>query len=418
MLNRQHQISLNKCRYVLAIYELHGVSRAAQQLGRSQTAVTKALREVENAMGVELFERSHLGTRPTIYGQTLAKRLGFARAELQKAGKFYRENGGVVTDTDRLPILNMTLSDHRLLAFVRCCEFESIGVAAASLEITPMAIKKSLTDIERTMQTTLFDLSTAGLATPTPVAREIARAIKVAFAELEIALDEVASLNGLTRGIVRIGTVPAVRTVINARTIARFHARFPQIQVRTFDSNIESCELALRNGEIDLIAGPFYAPTGEDLIAIPFMRTTASMLVRQDHSIASEHLLKIADLQSVDWVLPPEYVPMRRAFNEFFQELGLSEISSFVETGSNSTMRSLILEGQFVAVSPDYEFFDDIKSGRIRRLTLHPHLIPAFAKLSWNSHILYRRHSALSAAAKEFVDILQQTADEVVAELA
>jgi DNA-binding transcriptional LysR family regulator len=61
---------------VLRLVETGSVSAAAHDLGLSQSAVTKSLKELETLFGVPLFDRESRGLRPTIYCDPLER---FAR---------------------------------------------------------------------------------------------------------------------------------------------------------------------------------------------------------------------------------------------------------------------------------------------------------------------------------------------------
>jgi len=56
-----------------SIVELGSIHRAAAVHGLSQPGASKLVREIEDAVGVPLFERSPTGTRPTAYGLRAAK---------------------------------------------------------------------------------------------------------------------------------------------------------------------------------------------------------------------------------------------------------------------------------------------------------------------------------------------------------
>lgn len=60
--------------YVLAVQEHGGIGRAAEALGISQPALTKAIQRVEAAAGLPLFERSANGMAPTHAGQVFIER--------------------------------------------------------------------------------------------------------------------------------------------------------------------------------------------------------------------------------------------------------------------------------------------------------------------------------------------------------
>ncbi|RJY10042.1 LysR family transcriptional regulator [Aurantiacibacter aquimixticola] len=63
-----------KLGHFLAVYETGTFSAAAQQNGVSQQAVSKSVARLEEALGVELFQRSSFGATPTRYAERLARR--------------------------------------------------------------------------------------------------------------------------------------------------------------------------------------------------------------------------------------------------------------------------------------------------------------------------------------------------------
>lgn len=76
---------MQQLRYFLAVVEQGGFTRAAQQLGRTQQAVSKALRLLEDDLGVRLLDREAGGPRPTAFGLML---LDFARRVTRDEAEF------------------------------------------------------------------------------------------------------------------------------------------------------------------------------------------------------------------------------------------------------------------------------------------------------------------------------------------
>lgn len=76
---------MQQLRYFLAVVEHGGFTRAAQQLGRTQQAVSKALRLLEADLGVRLLDREAGAPRPTAFGLML---LEFARRVTRDEGEF------------------------------------------------------------------------------------------------------------------------------------------------------------------------------------------------------------------------------------------------------------------------------------------------------------------------------------------
>jgi DNA-binding transcriptional LysR family regulator len=90
-------MQMQQLRYFLAVVEHGGFTRAAEQLGRTQQAVSKALRLLEADVGVRLLDRDTGAPRPTAFGLLLlesARRMtreeGEFRARLQQLGSTSR----------------------------------------------------------------------------------------------------------------------------------------------------------------------------------------------------------------------------------------------------------------------------------------------------------------------------------------
>jgi LysR family transcriptional regulator, nitrogen assimilation regulatory protein len=74
-------MQLQQLRYFLAVLDQGGFTRAAQHLGRTQQAVSKAMRQLESELGVRLLDRESGIPGPTAFGRELA---AFARRVLHE----------------------------------------------------------------------------------------------------------------------------------------------------------------------------------------------------------------------------------------------------------------------------------------------------------------------------------------------
>jgi len=70
----KRRLKLRDLDILLAVVETGSMGKAAKRLNTSQPAVSKAVVELEDALGVRLVDRSRRGVVPTPYGLALAKR--------------------------------------------------------------------------------------------------------------------------------------------------------------------------------------------------------------------------------------------------------------------------------------------------------------------------------------------------------
>lgn len=78
---------LRHLRHALGLAEHRNFARAAEALHITQSALSRSIQSLEASLGVILFDRSHGGVEPTLYGQLLLKNardLDLAARELQR----------------------------------------------------------------------------------------------------------------------------------------------------------------------------------------------------------------------------------------------------------------------------------------------------------------------------------------------
>src|ERR1700759_2634054 len=69
----KRRLKLRDLDTLLAVVETGSMGKAAKRLNISQPAVSKAIVELEDALGVQLFDRSRRGVVPTLCGLALRK---------------------------------------------------------------------------------------------------------------------------------------------------------------------------------------------------------------------------------------------------------------------------------------------------------------------------------------------------------
>jgi DNA-binding transcriptional LysR family regulator len=79
------RLKLRDMRILMAVAECGTMGKAAEKLAVSQPAVSKAISDMERAVGVRLLDRGQSGVEPTAYGRALIKR-GIAMLDEMRQG--------------------------------------------------------------------------------------------------------------------------------------------------------------------------------------------------------------------------------------------------------------------------------------------------------------------------------------------
>ena len=81
------EIDVPRLRQLALIVRHRSFSKAAESMGISQPALSKSIRSLERALGVQLLERGRFGAMPTAFGLALVRHADSIDAELRSASQ-------------------------------------------------------------------------------------------------------------------------------------------------------------------------------------------------------------------------------------------------------------------------------------------------------------------------------------------
>ena len=129
----------------IAVVDAGSIRGAARQLNMSQPALTRALQQLEEELGVQLMDRSGRGVTPTAAGTAFLSRARVAEAELRKA---FEEARKAVDDGTRLLALGVSPVGASLLLpeLVITLQCQHPKTRIRILETTPSALLSLVRD--------------------------------------------------------------------------------------------------------------------------------------------------------------------------------------------------------------------------------------------------------------------------------
>lgn len=74
-----------RLRHFLAVFELGSIGQASEKLLLTQPALSKSIRQLEDELGVRLFDRTPMGVVPTVFGNALALHAKSIEAQIRDA---------------------------------------------------------------------------------------------------------------------------------------------------------------------------------------------------------------------------------------------------------------------------------------------------------------------------------------------
>lgn len=394
------EIGLRHAKIFLAVADSRCVTRAAGLLNRSQTSVTKSLQELEQQLGVAIFDRSSKGVSLTAFGKCLLRHAREAACAFSTAGE---EAASVsMRRTVRMSrISNMDVSDRWLDAFLATAEHQDLAAAAKHLGVTSAAISLSLRKLEDAVGAGLFERTPQAIV-PSATGRLLARYVKLARSHLRHACDELAGMRGANQGRVVVGTLPFVRTIIVPRAITRLLHAHPYLDVATVEGPYEDLAAALRCGDIDLMVGALRGEGADrDLSEERILDDCLSIVARAGHPLNKRGTLHWQALLGYDWILPRRGTPTRELFERGVSLHGLTIPPHVVETSSLVTLRGLLMESDRVTILSRHQILFEEQCGLLAVL---PFELKGTARAIG---ITRRRRGSMSPAAALLADAIR-----------
>ncbi len=135
---------------LIAVVEERAFARAARRAGRARTAVHRAARQLERALGTELFEVTSFGVRPTREAEKLALRAGLAFAEIAQAQAEVATaegTGSGSTTIGAMPLARSLLVARAVLEFAAVRPEHGISILDGPYDSLLTALRRGAADV-------------------------------------------------------------------------------------------------------------------------------------------------------------------------------------------------------------------------------------------------------------------------------
>lgn len=358
-------INLRHLRAFSAVAAAGSIARAADSLFRVASGVTRAISELEGALGRPLFDRRARGMALNAYGELVLARARRIEREFEDA-RTQLAARGIGAPADVRSLFGTILNGRRLAVIASLAEKRSMPAVAHEFGISQPAISGALKDLEEGLGVPLFERKARGLW-PTPAGEIVAFHFKRVLAELRHIGPDIAASEGRLQGSVVVGALPLGRTQILPLAIARLLARHPGLHVATVESPYDALAASLRSGDIDFILGALRpAEDAVDLQQQPLFEDRIAVIARAGHPLAKAgSRIDFNALRKATWALSRKGAPSRELLERFFAQARQAPLVPAVETGDLAVLRGLLLESDMLTAISPHQLRYEIRDGSL-----------------------------------------------------
>lgn len=236
--------------------------------------------------------------------------------------------------------------------FIEVCDCGSIGKAAKSLQVTPQAVSKAISGLEKKLGYSLL-IRTKDGCMPTQRGLEVQRiAVRLQRVQKQ-ALDQIYGIQQEEKSDnqdVRVGVWGSFATIMPVADYADFHTLYPSIRIHMQGyPDLSTCEKALIAGEVDL-AFCGRETDGCGFTGLQEYGSTPYVIVNGNNPLASRERIRLSELAGEKLIGDNAADGRGVAFQEEMDKAGIAPVL-FLPPLSDSLKRTLVMRENYVAFS-------------------------------------------------------------------
>jgi DNA-binding transcriptional LysR family regulator len=243
----------------------------------------------------------------------------------------------------------MDLPDLR--AFLAVADTGSFSRAAERLSLTQPAVSKRIADLERGLDTRLFD-RTGRRVSLTEGGRALLPRARRLLADIEDTRRTIANLSGAVGGRLDMATSHHIGLHRLPGPLRRFTSQFPDAVLALQFMDSEAACNAVAQGEIELAVVTLPAAPAQVLETRTVWHDELVVVASDDHALAGRRRVAAADLVAYPAILPGPGTFTRAIIDTAFSALGVSPVVS-MSTNYLETIRAMVGAGLGWSVLPE-----------------------------------------------------------------
>ncbi len=290
----------------------------------------------------------------------------------------------------------------QLRYFVTVAHKRHFTRAAEELCIAQPALSQQIQALEHEYGVTLFERTSRRVRLTTAGEALLEHAERI-LAAVEIARADLQTFATLKRGRVAIGVLQSLSMYRLPALLARFHARYPGIEITLHESVTEDLLEQIAQGQLDLAL----IHTIEDIFPVhkidphivveAILKEEIVAIVAPNHPLARRRSIAPEELQHEAFLLFKAGSGLRQAL------IHLSDRGHFtphilLESGNIGTIRALVSEGLGISVLP--RTVAESPGQAIVALALDPPIPPRTVMVAWHQRLT---HSLTGTAFLQFL---------------
>lgn len=189
----------------------------------------------------------------------------------------------------------------KLEVFHTIVEAGSLSKAAEALGLTQSAVSHAIASLEAEWGFLLLQRDRSGVRL-TSNGEHVLKIVREILHWNEQLKQQIAAINGLETGTVRIGTFTSVSTQWLPGVIQMFHTKHPSIDIKWFEGDYDEIHDWISNGVVDF--GFLSVSASKSLETIPLKKDRMVCIVPKDHPFSAQEVVALHQIEEEEFIMP------------------------------------------------------------------------------------------------------------------
>lgn len=252
----------------------------------------------------------------------------------------------------------------------------SVRQAARDRHLSQPAITRSIKLLEEELGCDLLHRQSHGVL-PTASGRALIERALAIEAELRSARNEIAEIESVVTGDIRVSASPTVAVNLMPRAILALKEARPRVAVHVDEGVYPQVLPSVRAGDIDLAVCLMPDELSEpELQAEVLLEDSLTPAVRRGHPLTRENDLDLGDLLDGEWIIFGRRGEDRDIYEQTFRLNGFEPPRSTLESTSFTCAMALVEKSDYLVLVPRQIFADRSRTWPVVPLSLRTPMQP------------------------------------------
>ena len=235
----------------------------------------------------------------------------------------------------------------QLKYFVTIAETLNFSEAAKAVCISQGTLSQQLKQLEQELDTQLLTRNSHSV-TLTEAGETLLPYARRTLSDAEMCMTRMQDLKDLLTGTLNIGVTYSFSPILS-ESLCEFVKQYPKVKLNIFYKPMEEQMEMLRHRDIDFVLAFKPSQPVENVESHVLFQSNLSVIVDENHSLASKDSVTIEELSNYDLALPSKGLQARNAF-ELAMHHNLSRLRIHLELNDANMLLKLVRSGHFVTV--------------------------------------------------------------------